>query len=45
MTGRFAPLQAPLPLPGGLVGVLGVLIERAMLTMLYSTQEFPLGGT
>jgi hypothetical protein len=44
MTRRFEPLQAPLPLPGGLVGVLGALIEHAMLTMFHSRQEFPLGG-
>jgi hypothetical protein len=45
MTRRFEPLQAPLPLPGGLVGGLGALIERAMLTMFHSRQECPLGGT
>lgn len=41
------PLQVslPLPLPGGLVGVLRSIIERPVLAMFHSRQELALGGT
>jgi hypothetical protein len=36
MTGRFDPLHAPLPLARGLMGILGAIIEIAMLAMFHT---------
>src|SRR5258706_7572764 len=39
---RFEPLHAPLPLPGGLMRVLGAVVKIAMLTMFYTWQDLAL---
>jgi len=38
------PLHVPLPLVGGLVGVLGTVIEIAVLAVCHSWEQFPFGG-
>src|SRR5262245_58861406 len=38
------PLPAPLPLAGGLVRVLGTVIEIAVLAVCLSWEQFPFGG-
>ena len=43
LPGRLEPLHAPLALAGGLVRLLGAMVQRAMLPMFHSRQEFPLG--
>jgi hypothetical protein len=42
---RFEPLHAPFPLAGGLMGVLGTVIQIPMLPMFHAWQELPLGGS
>lgn len=39
---RFEPLHALLPLPGGLMRVLGAVVKIAMLTMFYTWQDLAL---
>ena len=41
----FAPLHAPFPLAGGLVGILRAVVEIAVLVMFHARQDLPLGGT
>jgi hypothetical protein len=41
---RLKPLHAPLPLAGGLVGILCAVIEVAVLAMFDAGQDFPLRG-
>jgi hypothetical protein len=42
---RLESLHAPLPLTGGLVGILRTVVEVAVLAMFDAGQEFPLRGT
>src|SRR5919202_780845 len=42
MAGRFDPLHPPLPLAGGLMRVLGTVVEVPMLAVLHSRQDLPL---
>ena len=42
---RLESLHAPLPLTGGLVGILRTVVEVAALAMFDAGQEFPLRGT
>jgi hypothetical protein len=42
--GRLAPLHAPLPLPGRLMGVLRPVVEIPMLAVFHARQDRPLGG-
>src|SRR5262245_36674072 len=44
MTRRFEPLHAALALARRLMGVLGAVIEIAVLTMFHTGQYLPLGG-
>jgi hypothetical protein len=39
------PLHAPLPLAGGLMGILGAIVEIAVLPMLDAGQDLPLGSS
>jgi len=41
---RFAPLHTPLPLTGGLVGILGTVIEVFVLAVFHARQDLPLRG-
>ena len=43
--GGLEPLQAPLPLAGGLVRVLRAMIQVPMLPMFHTRKEFSLGGS
>ena len=43
MARGFEPLPAPLPLSGGLMGVLRALIQRPMLPMCHTREELALG--
>jgi hypothetical protein len=40
---RLEPLQAPLPLPGGLVGIFRAIVEIAMLAVLHARPDLALG--
>ena len=42
MPGGLEPLHAPLPLAGGLMGVLRTVIEIPVLAMLYTWQDLAL---
>lgn len=39
------PLHAPFPLPGGLMGVFGPIVQIAVLAVFHARQYFPLGRT
>ena len=41
--GGLEPLHTPLPLAGGLVGVLGPVVEVPVLPMLHARQDLALG--
>ena len=41
----FEPLHTSLPLPGGLMRVLGAIIEIPVLAMFYPWKELALGGS
>src|SRR5262245_18023377 len=43
--GRLEPLHPPLPLAGGLMGVLRAVIEIPVLAVLHAGQDLPLGRT
>ena len=45
VAGRLKALQVSLALPGGLVGVLGAIIEIPMLPMFHPWENFTLGGS
>ena len=42
---RLEPLHAPLPLTGGLMGVLGAVIEIPVLAMFHPGENLALGGS
>jgi hypothetical protein len=45
VAGGLKPLQVPLPLASGLVGVLGAIVKIAMLPMFHPWEELSLGGS
>ena len=45
MSWGLAPLHTPLPLAGGVMGVLRAVIEIAVLAVLHARQDVPLGRT
>jgi hypothetical protein len=45
LPGRLGPLHPPLPLAGGLMGVLRAVIEIPVLAVLHARQYLPLGRT
>jgi hypothetical protein len=45
LPGRLEPLHTPLPLAGGLMGVLRAVIEIPVLAVLHAGQYFSLGST
>jgi hypothetical protein len=44
MPGGFEPLHPPLALAGGVMRVLGAVVQIPVLPMFHPRQEFPLGG-
>ena len=45
MPGGLKPLHMPLPLAGGLVGILRAIIQIPMLPMFHPWQDLALGGS